>query len=75
MVVLGHLENNQSQRLFFMPVKTESPTISINWGKIENNHSDKDEVKALLGIPDFVDKHKAGEDWYYSHTKCRLCGG
>ena len=53
----------------FSPVKTESPTTSINWNKIENIHSDREEVKALLGIPDFVDKHKAGEDWYYSHTR------
>ena len=66
---IGPFRKQPEPETIFMPVKTESPTISINWGKIENNHSDKEEVKAMLGIPDFVDKHKAGEDWYYSHTR------
>ena len=47
----------------------ESPTISIEWDKIEKIHSDKEKVKILLGLPDFIDKHKAGEDWYYSHIR------
>ena len=47
----------------------ESPTISIEWDKIEKNFSDKEKVEILLGPPDFIDKHKAGEDWYYSHIR------
>ena len=47
----------------------ESPTISIEWDKIERIYSHKEKVKILLGPPDFIDKHKAGEDWYYSHIR------
>ncbi len=51
------------------PIVIESPTISIEWDKIEKIDSDKEKVKTLLGMPDFVDKQKAGEDWYYSHIR------
>ena len=51
------------------PIVIESPTISIEWDKIEKIHSDKEKVKTLLGQPDFIDKHKTGEDWYYSHIR------
>ena len=51
------------------PIVFESPTISIEWDKIEKIHSDKEKVRTLLGAPDFIDKHKAGEDWYYSHIR------
>ena len=37
--------------------------------KIEKIYSDKEKVKILLGPPDFIDRHKAGEDWYYSHIR------
>ena len=47
----------------------ESPTVSINWDKIRRIHSDKEKVETLLGPPDFIDRHKVGEDWYYSHTR------
>ena len=66
---IGPFRKQPEPELVTKPIVIESPTISINWGKIDNNHSDKEEVKALLGIPDFVDKHKAGEDWYYSHNR------
>ena len=51
------------------PIDIESHTISINWDKIERIYSDKKKVKTLLGTPAFIDKHKAGEDWYYSHIR------
>ena len=47
----------------------ESSTISIEWDKIEKIYTDKEKVKILLGPPDFIDRHKAGEDWYYSHIR------
>ena len=50
-------------------IVNESPTISIEWSKIEKTFADKEKVKTLLGSPDFIDKHKAGEDWYYSHVR------
>ena len=36
---------------------------------LKNYPIDKEKVKTLLGAPDFIDKHKAGEDWYYSHIR------
>ncbi len=66
---IGPLKKQPEPEPVLMPVKTESPTISINWDKIEIIYSDKEKVKTILGLPDFVDKHKTGEDWYYSHIR------
>ena len=31
--------------------------------------SSKDQIINLIGNPDFIDNHKMGEDWYYSHPR------
>ena len=46
-----------------------APTVSIHWDKISAIYSDKSQIRALLGSPDFIDKHKTGEDWYYSYVR------
>ena len=51
------------------PVVVMAPTVSIKWDKISAIYSDKSQIRALLGSPDFIDKHKTGEDWYYSYTR------
>ncbi len=51
------------------PVVVMAPTVSIKWDKISAVYSDKSQIRALLGSPDFIDKHKTGEDWYYSYIR------
>ena len=51
------------------PVIIMAPTVSIKWNKISAVYSDKFQIKELLGPPDFIDKHKTGEDWYYSYIR------
>ena len=51
------------------PVVVMAPTVSIKWDKISAIYSDKFQIKKLLGSPDFIDKHKTGEDWYYSYVR------
>ena len=57
---IGPLKKQPEPEPVLMPVKTESPTISINWDKIEIIYSDKEKVKTILGLPDFVDEENAG---------------
>jgi len=51
------------------PVVVMAPTVSIKWDKISAIYSDKSRIIELLGSPDFIDKHKTGEDWYYSYLR------
>ena len=51
------------------PVVVMAPTVSIKWDKISAIYSDKSRIIELLGSPDFIDKHKTGEDWYYSYVR------
>ena len=51
------------------PVIVMAPTVSIKWDKIRAIYSDKSQIIALLGSPEFIDKHKTGEDWYYSYVR------
>ena len=51
------------------PVVVMAPTVSIKWDKISAIYSDKSQIRALLGSPEFIDKHKTGEDWYYSYVR------
>ena len=51
------------------PVVVMAPTVSIKWDKISAVYSDKSQIIELLGSPDFIDKHKTGEDWYYSYVR------
>ena len=51
------------------PVVVMAPTVSIKWDKIRAIYSDKSQIIALLGSPEFIDKHKTGEDWYYSYVR------
>jgi len=51
------------------PVVVMAPTVSIKWDKIREIYSDKSQIRALLGSPEFIDKHKTGEDWYYSYVR------
>ena len=51
------------------PVVVMAPTVSIKWDKISAVYSDKSQIRELLGSPDFIDKHKTGEDWYYSYIR------
>jgi len=51
------------------PVVVLAPTVSIKWDKISAVYSDKSQIRELLGSPDFIDKHKTGEDWYYSYVR------
>ena len=44
------------------------PKISLDWQKIKPLFS-KDQIINLIGYPDFIDNHKMGEDWYYSHHR------
>ena len=46
-----------------------APEISLIWEKIIPVVSSKDQVINLIGNPDFIDNHKMGEDWYYSHPR------
>ena len=46
-----------------------APEISLDWEKIIPVISSKNQIINLIGHPDFVDIHKTGEDWYYSHPK------
>ena len=51
------------------PVVVMASTVSIKWDKIRAIYSDKSQIIALLGSPEFIDKHKTGEDWYYSYVR------
>ena len=51
------------------PVVFMAPTVSIKWDMISAIYSDKFHIRGLLGSPDFIDKHKTGEDWYYSYVR------
>ena len=51
------------------PVVVMAPTVSIKWDKISAVYSDKSQIRGLLGSPDFIDKHKTGENWYYSYVR------
>ena len=51
------------------PVVVMASTVSIKWDKISAVYSDKSQIRELLGSPDFIDKHKTGEDWYYSYVR------
>lgn len=66
---IGPFKKQPEPKPVSKPIFIESPTISINWDKIEKIYSDKKKVKTLLGAPDFIDLHRAGEDWYYSHIR------
>ena len=44
-----------------------APEISLDWEKIVPVISSKNQIINLIGHPDFIDIHKMGEDWYYSH--------
>ena len=66
---IGPFRKQPEPKPVLEPIVIESSTISIEWDKIEKIHSDKERVRTLLGAPDFIDKHKAGEDWYYSHIR------
>ena len=46
-----------------------APEISLGWEKIIPLISSKNQIINLIGHPDFVDHHKMGEDWYYSHPR------
>ena len=46
-----------------------APEISLQWKKIIPLISSKDQIINLIGHPDFIDNHKTGEDWYYSHHR------
>ena len=46
-----------------------APEISLGWGRIIPVISSKDHIINLIGNPDFIDIHKMGEDWYYSHPR------
>ena len=46
-----------------------APAISLEWKKIREIQSDKAQIISLIGDPNFVDYHIAGEDWYYSHDR------
>ena len=46
-----------------------APEISLDWEKIIPVISSKDHIIKLIGHPDFIDNHKMGEDWYYSHSR------
>ena len=50
-------------------IVTVHPEISLEWKKIRAIRSDKTQIINLIGDPDFVDNHSAGEDWYYSHDR------
>ena len=50
-------------------IVTVYPEISLEWKKIRAIQSDKAQIINLIGDPDFVDNHNAGEDWYYSHDR------
>ena len=43
--------------------------ISLEWEKIKSIQSDKNQIINLIGNPDFVDFHNAGEDWYYGNVR------
>ena len=51
------------------PVVIMPPAVSMEWNKISPIYSDKNQIRELLGSPGFVDKHKTGEDWYYSYAR------
>ena len=46
-----------------------APEISLEWQKIIPVISSKDQIINIIGHPDFIDNHKMGEDWYYSHPR------
>ena len=46
-----------------------TPEISLDWEKIIPVISSKNQIINLIGNPDFIDIHKMGEDWYYSHPR------
>jgi len=46
-----------------------APEISIEWAKIIPVFSSKNQIINVIGHPDFIDYHKRGEDWYYSHPR------
>ena len=46
-----------------------APEISLDWEKIVPVTSNKEQITNLIGNPDFIDNHKMGEDWYYSHPR------
>ena len=46
-----------------------APEISLSWEKIIPVISSKNQIINLIGHPNFVDNHKMGEDWYYSHPR------
>ena len=46
-----------------------APEISLCWEKIIPVISRKNQIINLIGHPDFIDNHKTGEDWYYSHHR------
>ena len=46
-----------------------APEISLEWEKIIPIISSKHQIINLIGNPDFVDIHKMGEDWFYSHPR------
>tara|TARA_Y100000741_G_scaffold205057_1_gene155906 strand:- start:137 stop:478 length:342 start_codon:yes stop_codon:yes gene_type:complete len=46
-----------------------APGISNDWEKIKPISSSKDQIIELIGDPDFIDTHNAGEDWYYANRR------
>ena len=46
-----------------------APEISLGWEKIIPVISSKDQIINIICHPDFIDNHKMGEDWYYSHPR------
>ena len=51
------------------PTKIMAPTVSIKWDKINPILSNKNQIISLIGLPDFIDRHNAGEDWYYYYDR------
>ena len=66
---IGPFKKQPMPELAPEPVVVMAPTVSIKWDKIRDIYSDKTQIRELLGSPDFIDKHKTGEDWYYSYIR------
>ena len=51
------------------PIKFIPPMESHLWKKLKPKISDKNDVRNIIGLPDFIKKHSSGEDWYYLYSK------
>lgn len=66
---IGPLKKQPAPYLISEQIITVHPDISLEWKKIRAIQSDKTQIINLIGDPDFIDYHNAGEDWYYSHKR------